>query len=235
MLERLPGDLVFLLATRYLSLADALRLRSCCSRLLDAVPVEKLCRCHPSLAAVYDTTWDMYENQSLYPYGLTRVMLNWKAGLAVLVFSRFDGCGQGNWTDESETAARIAAGHAKGCFFLHFISQKRSRRSGGICFGSAQKYALGSSRGYMGIFHDQWSNCELCAEGFSLAIRIAGDTLVAERTNYDHVVHVTGSEKLHRIHPRPEPRAIVPAGVAQLRTAWLTIALYLKHVFEWRP
>jgi hypothetical protein len=236
MLERLPGDVVFLVASRYLSLPDALRLRCCCARLLAAIPVDKLCRCHPAVAPAYGTTWDMYEDVrgGLFGnYGLKRILLNWKAGVALVTHVYSDGCGQCNWTDECEMSARIVATPESDAFVLELIACKETKRIGGNSFGSAKRYALGSARGVRGVFHDRWTHSERRVDGqHVLRIRVRGDALLVAPTEHSNPVFVRDEKKLSRVGQRcREPLAIVPAGIAPLRTAWMAIALYLKHVF----
>ena len=232
MLERLPSDLVFLLASRYLSVAEALRLRCCCSRLHAAIPADKLCRCHPALAPGYGTSWDVYENLFRSRCGISTIALNWQAGLALLVCSSSDGCGQCNWTDEVELTATIHATPSRGAFLLRFLEKQSTNRSGGNGFGRAQRYMLGSARGYKGIFYDSWQSSEGRADGAELIVSIHGNVLTVPATCGGHPVKVWRTTDLVRRDAVPEPLAIAPAGVAGLRTAWMALALFMKHAFR---
>jgi hypothetical protein len=107
---------------------------------------------------------------------------------------------------------------------------KRADRHGGVSFGSAQRYVLGSARGFMGVFYDRYfsKGSTLNNKQDTLLVRLLKD-------NQLEVMECSSPLRcciLSAVTPR-DVKAIVPAWFSPLLSssvlAWSTIALFLKH------
>lgn len=133
-------------------------------------------------------------------------------------------------TDTEFSGSIIPLGN--GCFRLMFDNVTKTNRSGGIAFGSARRYALGSGFGFMGVFHDTYATSRKVAvpNPLSMVIQTFENSLrivqaPSEFMRCREPVLVKRSQV-------PSSKAMVPLGFAKVSPvlfSWMTVSVFLNN------
>lgn len=134
-----------------LSWRDVLALRSTCRTAMRVLSMPLLLsRCFAR------GKWKVFDSDRCTLHSRPSLLVNFDSRLAVLAAVDEGGCGSCNWTDWNVLAGPIFAEESDKWLFVPSLCYS-SCRSGGIMFGSATRYKLGSSAGYRGVFYDKFS------------------------------------------------------------------------------